>query len=138
MTFGYSNEVRTTLKSWTPKLRDMFLRLAKVEEDRFELEETKTSKVFLGSPVYRKCFDFGALPNTTTKFVSHGIYPFARLIGIYGWATNGTSHVPLPYADTTAAQIIELRCTNGSIAILTGFDYSAFNAFVVLEYTKLD
>jgi len=138
MTLGFSRDLAQTLKSWTPKLRDLFLRIEKVEVDKFELEETKTSKTFLGSPVYRKCFDFGALPNTTTKFVSHGIYPFGRLMRIYGWASNGTSHVPLPYADTTAAQIIELRATNGSIAILTGFNYSAFNAFVVLEYTKLD
>ena len=91
--------------------------------------------------VFRKVINFGALPNTGTTAVAHGItmtdaYTFTR---IYGSATDTTAHeyLPLPYASSTAASNIELKVDGTNVTIITGSDRSAFNAtYVVLEYLK--
>ena len=90
---------------------------------------------------FRKVINFGALPNTGTTAVAHGItvtdgVTFTR---IYGAATNTTAHayLPLPYASPTAADNIELKVDGTNVTIITGSDRSSFNVtYVVLEYLK--
>lgn len=96
--------------------------------------------------VFRKVVNFGALPNTTTKDVVHGINIDDNVIftRIYGVATDPVNHVylPLPYSSSTAANNIELSClTNGTpadvVRIITGSDRTAFTiCYCVLEYLK--
>lgn len=88
---------------------------------------------------YRKVIDFGALPNTTTKTVAHGLdsawaYKFTR---IYCVSSDSTSkvYVPIPYASSTTADIIELWVDSTNINIKTGKDRTAFDTtYVVIEY----
>jgi len=93
--------------------------------------------------VFRKVIDFGALPNTATKTVAHGItfpapntYSFTR---IYAAATDqtGGSYLPIPYASAVAANTIELSVDNTNVSITTGIDRTAWTiTYVVLEYIK--
>lgn len=93
--------------------------------------------------VYRKVINFGALPNTATKTVAHGItvpasntFSFTR---IYGASTDQTagSYLPLPYASTTLINNIELSVDNTNISITTGIDRTAWTiTYIILEYIK--
>lgn len=96
-------------------------------------------------PVYRKIINFGALPNSATTSVAHGIsttedYKFTR---IYGTATDPAassinSAIPLPYTDPAAlANGIELNIDSTNVNIKTAADYSSYTTcYVVLEYVK--
>lgn len=85
--------------------------------------------------VYRKVINFGALPNSTSKAVAHGIdiaaygsnVTFTR---IYGCGSNpSTQFVGIPDAKST----IVVDTTN--ITITTTANYSAYTTcYVVLEY----
>lgn len=92
--------------------------------------------------VFRTTYNFGPLPNTTTKTIPHGLdidsgYSFTR---IYGAATNSnqTSFIPIPYASCTdVAHNVEIEITDTNIKITTGSDRSAYiNTYLVLEYLK--
>jgi hypothetical protein len=94
--------------------------------------------------IYRKVVDFGALPNTSTKSVAHGIstndsYSFVR---IYGTATDPgvttiNSAITLPFSSSTAGDIISVSVDGTNVNITTASDKTAFTrCFIVLEYLK--
>ncbi len=89
--------------------------------------------------VFRKVVNFGALPNTATKSVAHGIpintsYTFTR---IYGAAsdTTGLTYIPLPYASPVLVNNIELTVDVANVNVTTGSNRTSYNvAYIVLEY----
>lgn len=91
--------------------------------------------------VLRKVINFGALPNTATKSVAHGITvntstTFTR---IYGAAsdTTGFNYIPLPYASPTDANEIELSVDATNVNVTTGSNRTNFNiTYIILEYIK--
>lgn len=99
-----------------------------------------------GSPqyreTYRKVVNFGALPNTATKSVAHGITCDANTIftKIQGNASDQTNKVylPLPYASSTLINNIELYVDSTNVNIITGSNRSTYLiTYVILEYIKL-
>lgn len=92
--------------------------------------------------VFRKVVDFGALPNTATKSVAHGITVDANTTWtrIYGAATKPTvayAGIPLPYASPTDANEIELNVDATNVNVTTGSDRTAYTrCYIVLEYLK--
>ncbi len=102
---------------------------------------SSTGSVPAPRQVFRLVINFGALPNTTTKSVAHGLtitsaYTFTR---IYATAsdTSGLNYIPIPYASPTLANSIELKVSSTDVTIITGSNRSNFNiCYVVLEYIK--
>ena len=136
LSFGYSSRAEETLKSWVPKLRELVARLIVLEQDRFEEEEIRTTKQFLGQPVYRKVVDVGALPNATTKTVSHGL-DVSRIVSIGGIATNGSSYINLPHVNTAAVgNGVNLNINGADVSLTTGINFSSYKGFVFIEYTR--
>lgn len=90
--------------------------------------------------VFRKVINFGALPNTATKSVAHGIAPTASFsfTRIYGCSTNpSTSYIPLPYASPVLANNIELNADATNVNVTTGSNRTAYTiTYIVLEYIK--
>ena len=78
-----------------------------------ELPAYSTSEVLTaerwinGKPVYRKVVSMGALPNTTTKSIAHGISNLDAHLGLSGVAfhVNGDARIPLPYVSTSSCTI---------------------------------
>jgi hypothetical protein len=91
-------------------------------------------------PVFRKVINFGALPNTGSKSVAHGITitPSFSFTRIYATATNpNTSFIPIPYASPILVNNIELSVDLTNVTITTGSDRTAYTlTYVVLEYIK--
>jgi len=91
--------------------------------------------------IYRKVINFGALPNTGTTNVAHGITVDANTIftRVYGVANDqtGLSYLPLPYASPTDANNIELSADNTNVTIITGSDRTAYTiTYVILEWLE--
>ena len=89
-----------------------------------------------GKPLYRKIVDCGALPNNTTKEVTHGIANINIFTNITGsaWDSNGTT-IPLPTASLTSPVV--MYSDKSKIYITTTTDRSTMiNSNVIIEYTK--
>lgn len=136
------------------KLRDYFNSIASAVNTKdsgiYDAVDTITGQQFLPlfstdtasnatyRTVFRKVIDFGALPDTTTKSVAHGI-TFGSTFSItklYGAATDpSTSYIPLPYASSTSANNIELNADGTNINIITGSDRTGYTrTFIVIEW----
>ncbi len=90
-------------------------------------------------PATRVVINFGALPNTGTKAVAHGITCTANtsFVRIYGTAsdTTGFNYIPLPYASPTLANNIELKVDATNVTVITGSNRTNFNlCYIVLEF----
>jgi hypothetical protein len=91
--------------------------------------------------VFRKVVNFGALPDTGTKRMPHGI-PFNASFSItrfYAAASNPTSltYIPIPYASNTAADVVEMYADDTYVYIITASTMSAYTICnVIIEYIK--
>ena len=91
--------------------------------------------------VLRKVFDFGALPNATTKTLAHGITLTAdnSVTKMYAAATDpSTTWIPIPFASPTLNLNISLEMDATNITITTGVDRTGFTrCFVVIEWISV-
>lgn len=149
----FDDDFRLKLRQY---LNDIALSLNAKETGFFIDTEVATGQSFIPTfsstesqnaayrPVYRKVVDCGALPNTATKTVAHGITTTQNysVVHLYGAATDpaaGTlnSALPLPYASATAANTVELNIDATNVNITTGINRTAYTrTFVVIEYIK--
>lgn len=104
----------------------------------YSTDEHIVGKWIDGSDLYEKTVDFGALPNATSKQVNHGINNLGTMVEIRGIAVRSSDNTskPLPFSDPTTTKIISLEATTSVIYTETGTNYSAYNAWVTLRYTK--
>lgn len=92
-----------------------------------------------GTAIYKKTFNTGALPNTTTKNVAHNISNLDSVIKIEGWAYSSSAgfHFPLPYVSSGQVnECIGVYVDNSNIVIKAGVDRTAFASYITLYYTK--
>jgi hypothetical protein len=93
-----------------------------------------------GKPLYQKTISFGALPNSTSKSVAHGISDLDKIVDFSALAKRPSPFniIPLPsshYQSTSAQQEISFNATN--ITIRNGNNASAYtDVYVTLRYTK--
>jgi hypothetical protein len=90
--------------------------------------------------VYRQLVVFGALPNSGTKSMPHGIIvsSMTTFTRVYATAsdTTGFTYIPIPYVDTGGSNIaLNVDATN--VNITTTSNRTNFNVcYVVLEYLQ--
>lgn len=89
-------------------------------------------------PAFRKSFNIGPLPDTTTFTTPHQLpindgWIITRIFGT-AFQPGGQNSIPLPYPSTTSANIIEVYLTNTVIGIITAADYSSYNAYITIDY----
>ena len=107
------------------------------------VESYSTSEVDTGTTwiddftIYKKTIDIGALPDTDTKTVAHGITGFVTLIDVSGSFSDGTNSAPLPYSSPTTTKNVQVYVDDTNINIVTGEDRSSYNGYVTLYYTKI-
>lgn len=111
---------------------------ALVSEESYSTEEKATGEQWIdGSIIYEKTVNCGALPNTTSKTVAHGIANLSKVVEIKGYATNGTLYLPLPFAGASASTGVSVYAGASDITIETGMNRSNFTeSYVTLRYTK--
>lgn len=89
-----------------------------------------------GKPLYQKCVNLGALPNTNEKIVSISGLNVENLISLFGFAKNDVYAMPLPYVSTVLTNQVQLSKSGDSIQIITGRDRSSWNGWAIIQYTK--
>lgn len=90
-------------------------------------KEYRTIERYNGKPIYKQLFNFGNLPNTTTKSISTNITNCIPL-SVYGTDSEGNT---IPQGDMAYAY-----ATSTEIKIKTNYDASSKTATVVLKYIK--
>lgn len=91
--------------------------------------EYRTTERFNGKPVCKKLVNISALPNSTTLTVSHGttvLCPISIDLASQNNTVNLNGH----------KNITECKFNATDISITTNADFSAFQAFALLTYTK--
>ena len=105
----------------------------------YSTQEVKTGGTWIdGKPIYRKSISCGALPDTTTKLVAHGISNLGRVIKTEGYSAgsgdSAGSFIPVPYvSNIPMAMYVDMT----NIVFQTNGTYSAYSdTYVTIEYTK--
>ena len=104
----------------------------------FSLKEQIIGKWVNGKPLYRKTIEIGALPNATYKSIAHNIANISSVVRIYGYASNGTNFMPLPFINPAGIQYcINLYANKTTINVETAMDRSSYNVvYATIEYVK--
>lgn len=155
----YSSTCNCTISAiseYTPVIRDIKINGQTVDEQgNVELHGTSTlsspklgvevlteERHFItGKPIYKKTIDFGALPNTTSKYVSLRVSNYSDM-----WVDESNSYVYTASLPTYRGPInlpigstaTDWRCwsENGSVYFMTGQDRSTYLAYITVKYTK--
>lgn len=92
------------------------------------------------SAVYEKTFNFGALPNATTKTLAHNISNLGYVISAIAFTVNtGTGNrFPVPFVnDSNVSSQIVLMINDTDITIRTGVNRSDHDVcYITISYTK--
>lgn len=92
-----------------------------------------------GKPLYEKTIDCGALPNNTTKTVSHGISNFEHMVGYSGVAfMPNINDIPIPFVhNASLGDNVCFFIDSSEITLRTSSDKSGYTAsYITLRYTK--
>lgn len=90
-----------------------------------------------GSAIYKKTVDLGAMPNTTTKNVSHGISNLGTVIKVEGAAVNSSGNtILLPTVATSVGYNITVQINSTDVKLEDGADRSGYSGHVTIYYTK--
>lgn len=104
----------------------------------YSTSETATNKTWTdGKRIYQKTINFGALPDTTSTGVAHGISGIDTVVSLRGIAVSGSVRVHLPHVNVTnVANGIGLVMNSTNVTLVTGTDWSAYTGLIFVEYTK--
>ena len=90
-------------------------------------------------PVYVKRFNFGSLPNATSKSVATGIdfdnYMLVKIEGIAKYATNNIAFaIPFAHPTNLANSIMVNIDASNNLVITTGVDRRGYNGYINIYY----
>ena len=148
--YGYDNVIEGTIPLGQPtfseyKDRVDFLKLTVGGYNPFEYRQGETkcgvwSDGFTEKTLYRKVIDIGSLPNNATKATAHSISSLDMIVSLKGIAVRSSDKdtLPIPYvtfnANNSGGMILNANSTY--INVTTSSDRSAYNGYIVIEYTK--
>ena len=90
-----------------------------------------------GKPLYQKVVDCGAMPNSTTKTISHSISNIDNIVNYHGIAIKSSDSIPLPYPGNPTSDTIKIHVNKMNILIIDSADWSNYPAsYVTVQYTK--
>jgi hypothetical protein len=91
-----------------------------------------------GSTLYEKTIDCGALPNSTQKLIDPDISNLNKIIELKGFAIGSSYNdvYPLPFAGPATTDNVATYFDGTNIKIRTATNFSTYNGYVTLRYTK--
>ena len=120
---------------------DLSLWVASKESGTYSSIETPAGMTIFpersgGKSVKRIYIDIAALrASAGTQQIAHGL-TYTTLVRLYGIANDTTAHLslPLPFASSTAADVVGLYADATYINIVVGKDMSAYSARICIEF----
>ena len=147
-----SDEFKELLVRLYQNLNIMSLNLNIKDTAYYPLTEFVTGEAFFPNPTlsstsgkspvlrqgFRLTINFGALPNTGSKSVAHGLtitsgYIFTRILGAASDQT-GSRYIPLPFSSPIASENIKIEVDATNVVITTGSNRSAYTETIVILY----
>lgn len=109
-----------------------------VEVNNFSTDEKVIGTWIDGKPLYQKTVSCGALPNASSKEVSHNITNLNKIVSANGFCDNGSTFMPLPYIhDQNVGNQVGIICNTTKVILLSrGTNMGDYNGYVTLQYTK--
>jgi hypothetical protein len=105
----------------------------------FSTTETATNVKWIdGKTVYVKVIDFGAIPDTSTKSVAHGLAAGFQIIEMSFMIRRSTDndHRHVPYVSLNSASDASMNIDGTNVNIDTESAWTNFTGVVILWYTK--
>ena len=88
-----------------------------------------------GKKIYWKTVNTGALVNNGNKTVAHGVASFSALVQAYGWASNGSHSIVLPWPISPTGVFVD--ATNVNVSCGAGMSVYGSSS-VTIFYTCTD
>lgn len=107
------------------------------KKNKYSTDEVIIGEWIDGKPIYRRTYNFGALPNATSKTIPHNLTNIDKFINIYGFSyDSGKTTLPLPFVHNSGGDI-QLNCDGLNICVVTKTNRSSFTVcYITIEYTK--
>lgn len=103
----------------------------------YSTEEREVGAWVDGKPLYQKTIDFGALPNNTSKSVSHGIANIDKIVHAFGIGVSTTSFLIIPFVTVESGRYqVGLEVSTTDVKIYTDYNRSSLYGYVTIQYTK--
>lgn len=134
-----ANEAITGEKIASKTVAQSNIDFSTLDFGNYSTTETDTRFTWIdGEKIYKKTVDFGALPNTGTKDVAHGISNISYIVKIEGTMRTPTIFFTLDKqgGSTPFASVGGFEVTTANIRSTTTTDRSTFSAIITLYYTK--
>lgn len=108
---------------------------------KYSTTEVKTSMVWINNkPIYRKVVSMGALLNSDSLMVAHGIANIEFIVNAIMFAIreSDSDRLPVPYATFNANNLggINGYANATNVVMTTSSNRTAYNGYAILEYTK--
>ena len=110
-----------------------------VPKDYSTTEQDSGIKWLNGETIYQKTVNFGALPNSASKDVAHGISDIAEVIDVRPKVQSASGDyitTPYGYPNIDGKIITSLYVSDTNVNITTNTDLSSCVAYVTIFYTK--
>lgn len=103
----------------------------------YSTDEHIVGKWIDGSEIFEKTYNFGALPNTDTKTMTHGITNLDKVIDITAISKSSNSNITIPFTAAGFSHGVRIIIEQGDIKIAANANYSSYtDTYVTLRYTK--
>lgn len=106
----------------------------------YSTSEVATKATWInGKTIYKKTIAFGALPNTASKSVAHGITGLERVMRIEteAYEASGSFYYNFGHVNTASlANGISMYADATNVSIVTGSNRTGVSANITLYYTK--
>lgn len=105
--------------------------------EKYSTNEIKIGTWIDGKPIYRKVINIGALPNATTKTITHNISNLSMFIRVSGIAYSPAGYTLLPYVQPALPNLnVGIFANSTQVVVITTTDKSTNSGYAILEYTK--
>ena len=106
--------------------------------DNYSTTEHEIGTWIDGSTLYEKTVNIGTMPNATYKNTNHGVSNMGSVVSVIGTMIRTSDNVckPLPFGLTSSNNFVSVEVTPSVVYVSTGTDYSAYNGYITIRYTK--
>ena len=129
---------KQVLKSYENNIDKYTTGIKTINANNYSTDELEVGTWIDGKSIYQKTIDCGTLPNNTEKRIPSEIQNIDHLVSIGGIAikSSGLETLPLPYPHCMTTSVVILDFRENDIYISTKANFSAYNAYVTIQYTK--
>lgn len=132
---GMVTKIRFTIQY--TKIADTTTLYISPDANNYTLDEKVIGTWIDGKPIYEKVINMGYLPNSSSINIDVSELNIDNIIELRGMCyTDDKKNIRPITLGTSDTNAIRIDVTNNTIRIFTWSDWSAYNSFCIIQYTK--